>query len=91
MTELDCIDFGTLVKVDPIIFRNHCDTTAIYQYLGATTGKNGRVTCRFLGITNEHSFLGEPGDVEEWIDNGWMIEADDSEIPEDAIVLEVRQ
>lgn len=85
----DSIDFGTLVRVDPVIFRhNVTDTSAIFQYLGAVTRK-GHITCRFLSTTTADYFTGEPGDVEEWVDNGWMVEADLSGLGDDAIVLEL--
>jgi len=83
--EIEAIDFGTLVRVDPIIFKsNVVDTSAVFQYLGAVA-KRGRITCRFLSTTTADYFTGDPGDVAEWIDNGWIVESED--VHPDAIVL----
>ncbi|BAY59275.1 hypothetical protein NIES2135_61520 (plasmid) [Leptolyngbya boryana NIES-2135] len=75
--DLDCIDFGSLVRVHPM--QKQLQFGQIYQFVGAVVEVRDNMTrtlCRFLSTTSSDYFVLELGDVAEWINAGWLSDAD---------------
>jgi hypothetical protein len=66
------MNIGDTFAVDNVFFQSFVSQpNLIFQYVG-TAQEQDRQMCRFLSTTTTDYFCGEPGDVEDWLNDSKM-------------------